>query len=78
MVRCRNGKGKLVMQVQRTSMMSGKAHIRDIDITPEQYAQWECGAMIQNVAPHLSADDREFIISGTTPEEWAAAFGDDE
>ena len=25
---------------------------------------------VQDVYPNLSADDREFLISGTTPEEW--------
>jgi hypothetical protein len=26
------------------------------------------------VLPHLSADDREFLLTGTTPEEWNDAF----
>ena len=24
--------------------------------------------------PHLSADDREFLMTGVTPEEWDATF----
>jgi hypothetical protein len=28
--------------------------------------------------PNLSADDREFLMTGTTPEEWDEMFGDDE
>lgn len=36
------------------------------------------GAHIQNAFPGLSADDREFLISGMSPEGWAATFNDDE
>ncbi len=42
----------------------------DIDITPLQYRDWRLGALIQDVMPHISADEREFIISGTTKEDW--------
>ena len=50
----------------------GKDNTREIDITPEQMAAWEAGGLIQNVAPNLSPYDREFLISGTTPEQWDA------
>ena len=42
----------------------------DIDITPLQYRDWRLGALIQDVMPHISADEREFIISGSTKEDW--------
>lgn len=58
------------MKIKRTSSLTGAEHEREVDITPEQLARWEAGELIQLVAPHLSADDREFIISGITPEEW--------
>lgn len=39
-------------------------------------------ALIQEVFPLMSAEDREFLVSGITPETWAAMFpkedGDDE
>lgn len=63
------------MQVTKTSKMTGKEHTREIAITPDQMARWKAGAFIQDVCPHLSPDDREFLISGTTPEEWEATFG---
>lgn len=62
------------MQVQRTSTLTGLRHVLEIDITEDQLSQWRNGQLIQNVAPHLSANDREFLISGITPEEWNAAF----
>ena len=62
------------MKITKTSMATGKEHTRDIDITNEQLTIWQRGELIQNAMPYLSADDREFLISGTTPEEWKALF----
>ena len=58
------------MLVQRKSPIDGKLNSREINITPVQMMRWQNGEMIQRVVPHLSPDDREFIVSGTTPEEW--------
>lgn len=33
------------------------------------------GALIQNAMPSVSADDREFLISGTSPKGWEILFG---
>lgn len=63
------------MQVTKRSSISGKEHTLEIDITPEQWKRWKGGELLQNVCPHLSADDREYLISGATKEEWAAFFG---
>lgn len=66
------------MKITRTSILSGVTRTRDIDVTPEQMARWESGEVIQRVMSHLSADDREFILSGITPEEWEThLLGDD-
>lgn len=40
----------------------------------DRYLAWKNGAKIQDALPGLSADDREFLMSGTTPAEWDAAF----
>ncbi len=63
------------MLIKMNSMLTGKIHEREIDVTPEQLQKWKDGAMIQDAMPHLSADDREFLISGATPEEWNKFFG---
>lgn len=63
------------MQVTKRSSISGKEHTLEIDITPEQWKRWKDGEMIQNVCPHLSASDREYLISGATKEEWDKFFG---
>ena len=62
------------MQIIRTSPFSGNTNSMEIEITQEQIALWESGTLIQNAMPHLSADEREFIMTGITPEEWDSAF----
>lgn len=49
-----------------------------IQCTSEQYLagleKYKAGAMIQDAFPFLSADEREFLISGMTPTEFDAMF----
>jgi hypothetical protein len=47
----------------------------DIPVSQEQVDLWVEGALIQDVMPDLSPDQREFMISGSTPEEWEEYFG---
>ena len=58
------------MLIQRQSMMTGEIHVMDLPVTDEQLAEWQNGSLIQNVMPHLSPDQREFLMTGITPEEW--------
>ena len=62
------------MQIKRTSQVTGITRTRDIDVTKEQLVRWEAGALIQDVMGHLSAADREFIITGITDDEWQREF----
>jgi hypothetical protein len=32
--------------------------------------RWRDGVSIQKAMPHVDAEDREFLKSGITPEEW--------
>ena len=57
--------------------MSGKVHAMDLDVTQEQMDAWHSGMYIQDAMPQLSDDEREFIMTGITPEEWDATFGED-
>lgn len=66
------------MLVTKKSLFSGVERTLDIDVTQEQLDAHKAGACIQDVAPHLSAADREFLISGCTQEEWDAAFPDED
>ena len=62
------------MKITRTSPFSNLTNVMDINVTEEQLALWESGTLIQNAMPNLSADEREFIKTGITPEEWDSAF----
>ena len=62
------------MKIIRTSPFSGNTNSMEIEVTQEQLSSWESGVLIQNAMPNLSADEREFIMTGITPEEWDSAF----
>jgi hypothetical protein len=62
------------MIITRTSTLSGHISSMDIDVTLEQMASWEQGELVQNAMPNLSADEREFIMTGITPTEWNEMF----
>lgn len=64
------------MHITRTSLITGKKSTREIRNISEQDIKdcAESGENIQDFFPHLSADDREFIKTGITPEEWATPY----
>lgn len=62
------------MQIKRTSMFSGQTNTKDLAVTQEQLDAYKAGALLQDAFPDLPAEDREFIKTGITPEEWAAQF----
>jgi|TARA_B100000953_G_scaffold265817_1_gene233678 hypothetical protein len=64
------------MLIEKESPFSGNKNVMDIDVTEQQIASWRGGELIQNAMPNLSADEREFIKTGITPEEWENVFGD--
>jgi len=62
------------MKVTRTSRYSATINTQDIDVTHEQLDAWRSGVSIQVAMPHLSADEREFIMTGITSDEWTKLF----
>jgi hypothetical protein len=65
------------MKIVRTSPFSGKTHTWDLPVTEEELRLWENGKPAQYAFPHLSANQREFIMTGITPDEWEETFGGD-
>lgn len=63
------------MKITRTSMFTGVERTIDLPITEEQLAAWKSGTLIQEAMPELSPDNREFVMTGVTSEEWRAEFG---
>lgn len=63
------------MLIKRKSIYSGVISEMDIDVTPTQIDAWYWqGELIQNAMPNLSAQEREFMMSGITPTEWDEMF----
>jgi hypothetical protein len=48
-----------------------------MSVTAEQLKAWRTNMLAQDAFPQLSEDDREFIMTGITPDEWDQ-MGDDE
>ncbi|MDQ3398543.1 MAG: hypothetical protein M3511_12390 [Deinococcota bacterium] len=65
------------MLVAKVSPITGELNTMNLPLTPEQVEAWRAGALIQDIMPHLSAQEREFLVSGVTPEEWRRVFGDE-
>jgi hypothetical protein len=63
------------MLIRKKSLMSGIEHEMDLRITEDQMNDWHDGTPIQEAMPHLTPDEREFLMTGTTPEEWDKMFG---
>jgi hypothetical protein len=72
--------GESKVLVQKVSDLSGKVSEMLLGINFNEFVKafnsWYAGELIQNAFPALNADEREFIKTGITPDEWKAAFGD--
>ena len=67
-------KGAKLMLIIRRSGLTGNISTMDIDVTQEQINEWEGGSLIQDVMPDLTPDEREFIMTGITQEEWESKW----
>lgn len=54
----------------------GKAH--EVEVNEMDYLDWQDGALIQDVMPYLSAQEREHLISGICEDCWGKMFEGDE
>lgn len=66
------------MKIYRVSPITGQTNVMDLNITQDQYSDWQDGKLIQDTMPHLTPDEREFLLSGCTKEDWDTLFGDDD
>lgn len=64
-----------MMNVTRTSILTGKVRTRNISVKPEDLELYESGyTSISDAMPYLTSQDREFILCGITNNEWKDAF----
>jgi hypothetical protein len=68
--------------VTRLSPLSGVEHTLVLPLSAQELEEglrrWRGGELIQNALPGLTDAEREFLKTGITPAEWAAAFPEDE
>lgn len=56
----------------------------NVDTFSQKLREWQDGKLVQNgkmiqdVFPMLNADEREFLMTGITPDKWNAMFGESE
>lgn len=64
--------------VRRTSQLTGITRDRFINVDPDQIVLFNRGALVQEAFPQLSAEEREFLLTGITGEEWDEMLGSEE
>ena len=62
------------MIIKKFNIILQKEVQMDIPITEAEMERIQQGEYIQRVVPHLSSDQREFIISGMLPGQWEEMF----
>jgi hypothetical protein len=71
-----------VLEVQAYNF-SGKLNTMTLtNITDEEFMEsfkkWRSGTLIQNAFPSLSESEREFILTGSTDDDWDQMFKEEE
>jgi hypothetical protein len=70
------------MIITKTNWVNGKSNSMTIPLTEDEYydglGKMDNGALIQNAFPTLLAGEREFLMTGITPELWDSMFGEDD
>jgi hypothetical protein len=63
------------MKITKVSPLNGKVNTMELPITPDEWMNWKSGrVLIQNAMPNLTPEQREFIMTGYTPEDWEMMF----
>lgn len=65
------------MLIKKRSTLTGKLNEMELDVTQQQLDAFYGGMLVQQAFPNLNADEREFILSGCTVEEWNLYMGED-
>jgi hypothetical protein len=63
-------------KVTATSTLSGNLNTLELHVSQERIVVWlQGGTLIQDAFPELNAQQREFMLTGTTQDEWDDVFG---
>ena len=66
------------MKITKTSELTGITRTLDLPVTEDQIQVWLDGMLIQAAMPNLDADQREFVKTGITPDEWDSLYPDED
>ena len=58
------------MKITKVSMLSKLERSLELDVTAEEIKAWKAGMLIQDAMPRLTTDEREFMMTGITAQEW--------
>ena len=67
-----------MIQVTRQSVLTRKMNTMELPISQEHLDIYDTvgDILVQDAFPNLNAEQREFLISGITPQEWNKYIGD--
>jgi hypothetical protein len=65
---------RVMVVVVVDSTLSGRTS--QVEVEKGAYQRWLAGAHVQDAFPELDAGQREILVTGIGPEEWAEVFGD--
>jgi len=60
--------------VKKQSLFTGKQGQMWMEYDEQDLARWLSGELIQVALPYLTPDEREFLMTGCSPEEWDEIF----
>ena len=63
-----------LLKVTRKSPFSGEVNTIWVTVPTAGLVAYKAGALIQTAFPELTSGEREFIMTGITPAEWAKQF----
>lgn len=67
---------RIAVPVVRENPFTGETVVKEIVLDPKDLLDWENGkGNIQDILHYLSADDREFIMTGIGGSQWDDLFG---
>ena len=65
-----------MIKIERKSPKTGRVNMMILDTTKEALDEYYSGSgrLVQTIFPNLNVDEREFIMTGYTPEDWDNIF----
>lgn len=71
-----------MITITKKSDVTGNINSMELPLGADEFSRGcllrRSGVLIQHAFPTLSAEQREFVKTGITPEEWAEIFADEE